>query len=238
MKHVLDVVVMGRACRNLSGVKNRQPIPSMYIRAPFELDEFYTAIIRDELNVKSVEMREDVKEYTSYSFKPQLKTLGPKFGRQIGEIKKLLSELDGNKAMDELNETGVLKLELSSGEVGIAKEDLLIETAQVEGYVSMNDYGITVVLDINLTPELVEEGFVREIISKIQTMRKEAGFEVMDMITIYLADNEKLEELVARKKEMLLTDVMATDVVTGSTDGYTKEWDINGEKVTLGVKKN
>ena len=238
MKHVLDIVVMGRASRNLSGVKNRQPIPKMLVRAPFDLSDFYTEIIEDELNVKAVEMTDDVKDFTSYSFKPQLKTLGPKYGKLIGEIKAKLSELDGNKAMDELNETGSLKLEVSTGEIELAKEDLLIETAQVEGYVSMSDFGITVVLDINLTPELIEEGFVREIISKIQTMRKEAGFEVMDMITIYVSGNEKLEELGRRKKEMLLTDVMATDVVTGSADGFTKEWDINGEKVTLGVKKN
>lgn len=238
MKHVLDVVVMGRACRNLSGVKNRQPISTMYVKAPWEIDEFFAEIIEDELNVKTVEITDDVRNFTSYSFKPQLKTLGPKFGKQIGEIKAALAEVDGNSAMDEINETGALKLNISSGEIAIEKDDLLIETAQVDGFVSMSDFGITVVLDVNLTEELIEEGFIREIISKIQTMRKEADFEVMDMITIYVSGNDKLEELVARKKDMLLTDVMATDVVTGSTDGFTKEWDINGEAVTLGVKKN
>ena len=238
MERVLDVVVMGRACRNASNVKNRQPIPKMYIKAPWSLSDFYTAIIADELNVKSVEMTDDVRAFTSYSFKPQLKTLGPKFGKKIGEIRNALAAIDGNKAMDELNEKGSLTLSLSDGDVELAKEDLLIETAQVDGFVSMNDYGITVVLDINLTEELIEEGFIRELISKVQTMRKEAGFEVMDMITIYIEGNEKLEELLTRKKDMMLTDVMATDIEIGSMDGYSKEWDINGEHVTIGVKRN
>ena len=238
MERVLDVVVMGRACRNASNIKNRQPIPKMYIKAPWSLSDFYTAIIADELNVKSVEMTDDVRAFTSYSFKPQLKTLGPKFGKKIGEIRNALAAIDGNKAMDELNEKGSLTLSLSDGDVELAKEDLLIETAQVDGFVSMNDYGITVVLDINLTEELIEEGFIRELISKVQTMRKEAGFEVMDMITIYIEGNEKLEELLTRKKDMMLTDVMATDIEIGSMDGYSKEWDINGEHVTIGVKRN
>ena len=238
MEHVLDVVVMGRACRNASGMKNRQPLPAMFIKAPWTLSDFYTEIVADELNVKSVEMKEDVRDFSSYSFKPQLKTVGPKFGKRVGEIRNALANVDGNAAMDEVNATGSLKLALPSGEVVLEKDDLLIETAQVEGYESMSDYGITVVLDLHLTDELVEEGFIRELISKIQTMRKEAGFEVMDMITIYINGNAKLEEIVNRKKEMMLTDVMATDVLTGQMDGVSKEWDINGEKVTLGVKKN
>jgi len=229
---------MGRACRNASNVKNRQPLASMYIKAPWEMNEFYTAIVADELNVKKVELKDDVREFSSYSFKPQLKTVGPKFGKQVGEIRNALTGLDGNAAMDEINETGKLHLELPGGAVDLDKEDLLIETAQVEGFESMSDHGITVVLDLHLDQELLEEGFIREIVSKIQTMRKEAGFEVMDMITIYLNGNDKLEKLVSDKKQMLLTDVMATDVVTGSMDGHSKEWDINGETVTIGVKKN
>ena len=238
MKHVLDVVVMGRALRNTSNTKNRQPLPALYIKAPWALNEFYTAIIADELNVKTVEMKDDVREFSSYSFKPQLRTLGRRFGKQINEVKSALAAVDGNKAMDEINETGELTLELSTGPAKIAKDDLLIETAQVEGFESASDWGITVVLDLHLTDELIEEGLIREMVSKIQTMRKEADFEVMDMITIYVSGNEKLKELIGRKKDMLLKDVMATDVVTGAVDGYSKEWDINGEKVTIGVKKN
>ena len=238
MKHVLDIVVLGRACRNASNVKNRQPLAAMYIKAPFELSSFYTDIIADELNVKNVEMKNDSREFSSYSFKPQLKTLGPKFGKLIGEIRNALAAVDGNDAMDQLNDSGVLKLSISSGEVEIAKDDLLIETAQVDGYESMSDGGITAALDLHLTDELVEEGFIRELVSKIQTMRKDAGFEVMDMITIYIDGNEKLEDIVSRRKEMMLNDVMATDVITGERDGIVKEWDINGEKAAIGVKKN
>ena len=238
MKHVLDIVVLGRAARNASNVKNRQPLAALYIKAPFELDGFYTDIIADELNVKAAEMKNDSSEFSSYSFKPVLKTLGPKFGKQIGEIRNALANIDGNAAMDELNSNGVLKLQLSSGEVEIAKEDLLIETAQVEGYESVSDFGITVALDLHLTDDLIEEGFIREMVSKIQTMRKEAGFEVMDMITIFVNGNAKLEDIVSRRKELMLADVMATDVVTGQTDGESKEWDINGETVTIGIKKN
>ena len=238
MEHVLDVVVMGRACRNASNIKNRQPLPAMYIKAPWEMSSYYTDIVADEMNVKKVEMRDDLRAFSSFSFKPQLKTLGPKFGKQIGEIRNALANIDGNDAMDQINETGSLKLQLSSGEVQIEKDDLLIETAQVEGYESMTDYGITVVLDLHLTDELIEEGFVRELTSKIQTMRKEAGFEVMDMITIYVSGNDRICDILGRKKAEMLKDVMATDIVIGSMDGYSKEWDINGETVTIGVKKN
>ena len=238
MKHVLDVVVMGRALRNSSNTKNRQPLSALYIKAPWSLNEFYTEIIADELNVRSVEMKDDVREFSSYSFKPQLRTLGRRFGKQINEVKGALAVVDGNRAMDEINETGSLTLELSTGPVQIAKEDLLIETARVEGFESASDRGITVVLNLNLTTELIEEGLIREMVSKIQTMRKEADFEVMDMITIYVSGNEKLEELIGRKKGMILSDVMATDVICDNPDGYVKEWDINGEKVTIGVKKN
>lgn len=238
MEDLLEVVVMGRACRNASNIKNRQPIGQMYVKAEFELSQFYTDIIADELNVKCVTFTEDVRDFSSYSFKPQLKTVGPKFGKQLGEIRTALLGLDGNAAMDEVNETGSLKLMLPSGEIVLEKEDLLIDIAQKEGYVSESDNKITVVLDTNLTEELLLEGFVREIISKVQTMRKEAGFEVMDKITIYAKDNDKVVEVLNRNKEAIMSDVLATDIVTGRIDGYEKEWNINGENVVLAVKKN
>ena len=238
MEDLLEVVVMGRACRNASNIKNRQPIGQMYVKADFALSQFYIDIIADELNVKNVTFTEDVRDFSSYSFKPQLKTVGPKFGKQLGEIRTALSELDGNAAMDEVNETGSLKLALPSGEVVLEKDDLLIDIAQKAGYVSECDNKITVVLDTNLTEELLEEGFVREIISKVQTMRKEAGFEVMDKITIYAKDNDKVIEILNNNKETIMSDVLATDIVTGSVDGYEKEWNINGENVVMAVKKN
>ena len=238
MEDLLEVVVMGRACRNASNIKNRQPIGKMYVKADFNLSEFYTDIIADELNVKNVEFTDDVRAFSSYSFKPQLKTVGPKFGKQLGEIRQALSALDGNAAMDEVNANGSLKLDLPSGEVVLEKDDLLIDIAQTEGYVSQSDNKITVVLDTNLTPELLEEGFVREIISKIQTMRKEAGFEVMDKITIYAKGNDKVADIMTKNKDGIISEVMATDLVIGSVEGYEKEWNINGEDVVMGVKKN
>ena len=238
MEDLLEVVVMGRACRNASNIKNRQPIGKMYVKADFNLSEFYTDIIADELNVKNVEFTDDVRAFSSYSFKPQLKTVGPKFGKQLGEIRQALSALDGNAAMDEVNANGSLKLDLPSGEVVLEKDDLLIDIAQTEGYVSQSDNKITVVLDTNLTPELLEEGFVREIISKIQTMRKEAGFEVMDKITIYAKGNDKVTDIMTKNKDGIISEVMATDLVIGSVEGYEKEWNINGEDVVMGVKKN
>ena len=238
MENLLDVVVMGRACRNASNIKNRQPIGQMYVKSEFQLSEFYVDIIADELNVKKVTFTDDVRDFSSYSFKPQLKTVGPKFGKQVGEIRNALAAVDGNAAMDELNATGTLKLNLASGEVALEKDDLLIEVAQKEGSVTEADNKITVVLDTNLTEELLEEGFVREIISKIQTMRKEAGFEVMDRITIYAKGNNKVEDILNRNKDAILNDVLADEVVTGSTEGYEKAWNINGEEVTLAVKKN
>ena len=237
MEDLLDIVVMGRACRNASNTKNRQPIGKMYVKAEFELSKFYTDIIADELNVKEVVFTDDVREFTSYTFKPQLKTVGPKYGKQLGEIKNVLSSLDGNAAMDELNANGELKFDLPSGEVVLTKDDLLIDMAQMEGYVSESDNKITVVLDTNLTPELIEEGFVREVISKIQTMRKEADFEVMDKIKVYVNGNDKISGIMTKNKTQILSEVMAEDMITGSTEGYTKEWNINGEDVTLGVQK-
>ena len=238
MEDLLEVVVMGRACRNASNIKNRQPIGQMYVKAEFDLSEFYTDIIADELNVKKVVFTDDVRAFSSYSFKPQLKTVGPKFGKQLGEIRNALSSLDGNAAMDEVNATGALKLDLPSGEVVLEKEDLLIDIAQTEGYVSQCDNKITVVLDTNLSEELLLEGFVREIISKVQTMRKEAGFEVMDKITVYAKDNDKVVKVMTDNKDEILSEVMATELVTGSVDGYEKSWNINGEDVVMAVKRN
>ena len=238
MDEVLRIVVVGRACRNAANIKNRQPIGKMYVKTEAELSDFYKEIIEDELNVKEVEFTNDVRAYSSYSFKPQLKTVGPKYGRLLGKIKQALSEVDGNTAMDELNEKGQLTFDFDGETVELTKDDLLIEIAQTEGFESGNDGDITVVLDTNLTPELVEEGFMREIISKIQTMRKEAGFEVMDKITVYSDGNDKIAELISKNEDTVKNDVLATEIVTGKIDGYSKEWNINGENVTFGVKKN
>ena len=237
MENVLEVVVMGRACRNASGIKNRQPIGKMMVKAEFDLSEFYKEIIEDELNVKTVEFTDDVRAFTSYSFKPQLKTVGPKYGKVLGKIKAALAELDGNKAMAQLNAEGALKFDFDGTEVVLEKDDLLIDTAQVEGYVSESDNNITVVLDTNLSPELIEEGFVREIISKIQTMRKEAGFEVMDKIVVNVSKNDSIIKVVTDNLDEIKAEVLANEIVFDKIEGYSKEWNINGEKVTLGVEK-
>ena len=237
MDHVLKLVVMGRACRNTSNIKNRQPIGQMFVKAGFELPEFYQEIVADELNVKNVKFTEDVRDFTSYSFKPQLKTVGPKYGKMLGGIRQGLEQLDGNAAMDEINETGSLKLDVNGQEITLFKEDLLIDTAQIPGYVSENDNGITVVLDTNLTEELLEEGFVREIVSKIQTMRKEAGFEVMDKITVTYEGSEKAESVFEKHGEEIGNEVLAVAVTKAQPAGYVKEWKINGEAVNLGVQK-
>jgi len=238
MEEVLDIVVVGRACRNASNIKNRQPIGQMYVKAEAGLDDFYVDIIRDELNVKNVDFTDDVRDFTSYSFKPQLKTVGPKYGKQLGGIQKYLAELDGNDAMDTLKSEGALKFDVNGTEVALTEEDLLITMSQKEGYTSQEDNHITVVLDTNLSEELLEEGFVYEIISKIQTMRKDADFEVMDHITVYLNDNDKLAQIVLANKDAIASKVLASDIVTGQMDGISKEWNVNGEKVTVGVKKN
>ena len=237
MDKVLKLVVMGRACRNTANIKNRQPIEKMYIKADFEIPEFYQEIVRDELNVKTVIFTQEVREFTSYSFKPQLKTVGPKYGKMLGGIKSALSAVDGNTAMDEINSTDALKLDVNGQEIILLREDLLIESAQTEGYVSENDNGITVVLDTNLSEELLEEGFVREIISKVQTMRKEAGFEVMDKIGITYQGTEKAEKIFAANADMIGAETLALSVTNASAEGYTKDWKINGENVTLGVEK-
>ena len=238
MDHVLEIVVLGRAGRNDASIKNRQPIGKMMVKADFDIPAFYEEIILDELNVKSLEKTDTADSFISYTFKPQLKTVGPKFGKQLGGIRKALSEIDGVKAMAELKSTGVLKLDIEGGAVELAEEDLLIDTAQTEGYVTESDKGITVVLDKNLTPELIEEGFVRELVSKIQTMRKEAGFEVMDRINVYAAGNDKIKEIMEANKESIAHDVLADAIIFDETDGYVKDWKINKEAVTLAVKKN
>ena len=237
MKEVLDIVVMGRACRNAANIKNRQPIGKMFVKAEKELPEFYKEIVAEELNVKEVEFTDDVRNFTSYTFKPQLKTVGPKYGKLLGGIKAALTSLDGNAAMDEVNATEQLKLNVNGEEVILLREDLLIDMAQTEGYVSESDYGVTVVLDTNLTPELLEEGFVREIISKIQTMRKEADFEVTDHIKVTYEGSEKAEAVFEAHKEEIGSEVLATEVKKQTPAGYVKEWSINGEKVTLGVER-
>ena len=238
MEDVLNAVVIGRACRNATNIKNRQPIGRMFIKAPWKLNEFFTDIIADELNVKSVEYKDDVRDFTSYTFKPQLKTLGPKYGRFLGEIRKQLTELDGNKAMDELNNAGFITLQVNGQDIRLEKADLLIEMTQMEGYVANSDKGITVVMDTNLTPELIEEGFVREIVSKIQTMRKDAGFEVMDRIKVYVSGNDRIADLMQRNAEQVKSVVLADDIIASEAEGFVKEWNINGENVTLGVEKN
>lgn len=237
MDNVLKLVVMGRACRNVVNIKNRQPIGQMFVKAAFEIPDFYKEIVAEELNIKAITFTDDVRAFTSYSFKPQLKTVGPKYGKLLGGIKAALDKLDGNVAMDEINVTGELKLDVNGQNVVLSKEDLLIDTAQMDGYVSENDNGITVVLDTNLTPELVEEGFVREIISKIQTMRKEADFEVIDKISLTYEGSNKAEEIFARNAEEIGNEVLATNVTKGISEGYVKEWNINGETVILGVKR-
>ncbi len=237
MDEVLKIVVLGRACRNTANIKNRQPIAKMFVKAPETLPEYFTEIILDELNVKQIEFTDDVSAFTSYTFKPQMKTVGPKYGKLLNQIRQLLPKLDGNKAMQELRGTGTLKLDIDGTEVSLSEEDLLIDTAQTEGYITESSSEISVVLDTRLTPELIEEGYVRELVSKIQTMRKEAGFEVMDKICVSMTGNEKLAGVMQRAEQTILPEVMADRAEYDKISGYSKEWDINGEKVTLGVEK-
>ena len=237
MADLLEIVVMGRAARNTANIKNRQPIGTMYVKSEFQLSEFYKEIIEDELNVKEVVFKDDIADFISYSFKPQMRTVGPKYGKLLNKIKTVLSELDGNKAMAELKSTGELKLDIDGEEIVLLEEDLLIDMAQMEGYVSESDHTITVVLDTNLTPELIEEGFVRELVSKIQTMRKEAGFEVMDKIRVYAKDNDKIVSIMKNHGDEIKSEVLAEEIVTGETKGYEKEWNINSEKVTMAVER-
>lgn len=237
MDEVLKIVVMGRACRNNANIKNRQPIGTMFVKAPRELSEFYQDIIKEELNVKKVSFTEDIREFTTYLFKPQLRTVGPKYGKQLGGIQKELAALDGNAAMDELNANGVLKFDIGGVNVELSKEDLLIEMSQKEGYVTEADNTITVVLDTNLTEELREEGFVLEVISKIQTMRKDSGFEVMDHIKVTINGNAKIADIVKNNEDTIAGKVLADEIVTDVTMENIKEWNVNGESVTIGMYK-
>lgn len=237
MAEVLQVVTLGRAARNAASIKNRQPLSRMYVKSEKPLEEFFCKIIEEELNVKEVLFTSDESGFTTYRFKPQLRTLGPRYGKQLGEISRALAGVDGNEAKKELDETGALTLEISIGEIKLAPEDLLIETAQKEGFATAEEAGVSVALDTAITDELREEGFVREVVSKLQTMRKEAGFEVTDHITVYVAGNEKLEALVKRNQQAIAGDVLSDSLAYGQLGGYAKEWDINGEPVTLGVER-
>lgn len=238
MEHLLDAVVLGRSCRNSSNIKTKQPVAKMYIKADWQLSDYYTDIIAGELNVKNVVFASDVSEFTSYSFKPQLRTVGPKYGKLLGGIKAYLSEVDGSAAMAQLKAEGALKFEVNGDPVELTEEDLLISSQEKSGYVSASDNDLTVVIDTNLTPELIEEGFVREIISKIQTMRKEAGFDVIDSIKVYVSDNEKIADIMTKNAEKIKSEVLATELVLNDKKGYEKQWSVNGEDVTIAVEKN
>lgn len=237
MDLVLKVVVLGRACRNSGNMKNRQPLANMFVKAPFTLNEFFKDIIADELNIKTVTFTDDVRSFTTYTFKPQLRTVGPKYGKLLGKIRTALSSVDGNATMDELKANGSVTFDFDGEKVVLTEEDLLIDMTQKEGYVTESNQDVTVVLDCNLTPELLEEGFVREIISKIQTMRKEAGFEVTDHITVGYKDNVKIETIFSKYADEICADVLADKLTDSEISGYTKEWSINGETVVLTVSK-
>nr|MBP3597963.1 isoleucine--tRNA ligase [Eubacterium sp.] len=238
MDELLQIVVLGRACRNEANIKNRQPIGKLYVKSDNELSDFYKEIIAEELNVKEVVFTADVRDFTTYAFKPQLRTLGKRFGSRLNALKEVLAGLDGNATMDTLNATGEVTIHVEGTDEVLAKDDLLIESAQMEGYVSQEDRGITVVIDTNLTEELIEEGFVREIISKIQNMRKDAGFEVMDHIEVYEVGSDKITEVITRNADEIKAEVLADKIILGDMQGHTAEWKINGEEVTLGVAKN
>ncbi len=239
MGEALNIVVMGRAARNEANIKNRQPIGRMFVKADEALPKYYADIVTDELNVKSIEFTKDVRAFTNYTFKPQLRTVGPKYGKLLGGIKKYLGSVDGNLAMDELNANGSLKFEVNGENVELTREDLLVETAQTEGFVTQQNGALTVVLDTNLTPELVEEGFMRELVSKIQTMRKEAGFEVQDHIDIFQSGNDKIRGIIEKFEDQLKHEVLAETAIYSEAgeEAYVKEWTVNGERVTLAVRK-
>ena len=239
MGEVLDIVVLGRSARNASNRKNRQPLSTMYVKADTKLDVYFTDIIKDELNVKNVVFTDDMAGFASYNFKPQLKTLGPKYGKNLGEIKNALAEISANNsgaAMADLNKNGVMKLSISIGEIELTKEDLLIEAQQKDDFCTVFDGGVTVALDTALTPELIEEGFVREIVSKIQNMRKDSGFEVMDHINVKVSGNDKLIDVINKNAESISGDVLAESITVGDT-ANSKLWDINGEQINIGVEK-
>ena len=237
MDEVLDIVVLGRAARNSANIKNRQPIGNMYVKAENVLSPFYVEIIEDELNVKNVEFKDNVEEFVSYSFKPQLKTVGPKYGKLLGKIKEALSSLDGHAAMKSLNETGSLNFDFNGEKAVLGREDLLIDTVKNDNFVTEADNKVTVVLDIRLDDELLEEGFVRELISKIQTMRKEAGFEVVDHIVLSQSGNDRIADIIKKNEAVIKNDTLADDIIYNNVEGYTKDWNLNGEHTSLGVSK-
>ncbi|MBU5476900.1 isoleucine--tRNA ligase [Eubacterium sp. MSJ-21] len=236
MDEVLKVVVFGRAARNTANIKSRQPIANMYIKAAKALDDYFVDILRDELNVKNVEFKEDLSAFTAYSFKPQLRTVGPKYGKHLNAIKEYLANVDGNKAMSELKADGVIKFTADDTEISLAEEDLLIDVAKMEGYVTEGDNYVTVVIDTTLTPELIEEGYVREVISKIQTMRKDSDFQVTDRIKVYVTGNAKIADVMEKNADEIKRVVLADAFVMDAACDNSKEWNINGEKVTIGVE--
>ena len=237
MALVLEASTLARAARNASNIKNRQPLAKLYIKADRQLNDYYKAILAEELNVKEVEEISDASGYISYTFKPQLKTLGPKFGKLIGEIRNALMSLDGGAAKAQLDKEGYVSITVSTGEIQLTAEDLLIETKQTEGFESVSDNNIIVALDTHITPELLEEGFVREIISKLQTMRKEADFNVTDEIKVYVTESDKIAEIVKANQAVIAENVLAVSVEFAAGEGYTKQWDVNGENVTFTVAK-
>ena len=236
MDEVLKVVVFGRAARNTANIKSRQPIANMYIKATKTLDDYFVDILRDELNVKNVEFKEDLSAFTAYSFKPQLRTVGPKYGKHLNAIKEYLANVDGNKAMSELKADGVIKFTADDTEIALAEEDLLIDVAKMDGYVTEGDNYVTVVIDTTLTPELIEEGYVREVISKIQTMRKDSDFQVTDRIKVYVTGNAKIAEVMEKNADEIKRVVLGDAFVMDAACDNSKEWNINGEKVTIGVE--
>ncbi|MCI6285226.1 isoleucine--tRNA ligase [Selenomonas sp.] len=236
MGEVLAIVVLGRAARNEANIKNRQPIGTMYVKAESVLSDFYKQIVEEELNVKRVEFKDDMEAYLTYTFKPQFRVLGPKVGKKMGAIQKALKTVNGHKAKEELDKTGQLVVHLADGDVTLQPEDVEVTMAQTEGYNCQRYGGVTIALETTLSSELIEEGFVREIISKVQTMRKENGYEVTDHVDVYLAGNEKLEGLVKKNEAMLKNATLTDNVHYGELEGHQKEWNINGETVTLAVK--
>jgi isoleucyl-tRNA synthetase len=237
MDFVLKLVVQGRACRNKANIKNRQPIGKMYVNAKQELPEMFKDLVADELNVKEIIFTDNVNAFTTYKFKPQLRTLGPKYGKLVPKIAEALNHVDGNEVMALFKRGETLTLDIEGNQVELAEQDVLSESIDKEGMVAETDYGITVVLDTNLTPELIEEGFVREIISKIQTMRKEAGFDIQDNIHVYYSNNVRIAEIMKNNEKEIGKEVLAKAITEGAAEGYTKEWNVNGEKVTFTVVK-
>ena len=237
MAAVLDIVVLGRSARNAANIKNRQPVASMYVQGK-ALPDMYVSIIADELNVKEVKFVDDASSFISYRVKPQLKTLGPRYGKLLPKINQYLAgEGIGNAVVAAHNRGESYKFDIDGTEISLAAEDVLVSTEENAGFVTVTEHDLSVVLDTNLTPELIEEGFVREIVSKVQTMRKEAGFEVTDHIVLSHHGNSLIEGIFARHGAEIAADTLADSIKLGSA-GYVKDWEINGESVTLGVEKS